>query len=231
MTADGAVPVLYRLADGNTCDDPTHVPTWDDLAALTGRTDFVYVADCKLASEEAMRHIDRHDGLFVTVLPRSRKEDAQFRTGRSATTPASPRSSACPANVGDPDQVISAVRAPWPSAGGFPVIWVHDSAKQHRDAATRQRRIAKATTAVSELNDRLAGPRCRIKEESAVHQAAAAAIASAAPNAGCPTRSGSTPPSTSGRPCWGTARPRHHLQEGHRQPLEGDHHHRRPADP
>ena len=178
VTADGAVPVLYRLADGNTCDDPTHVPTWDDLAALTGRTDFVYVADCKLASEEAMRHIDRHDGLFVTVLPRSRKEDAQFRTWAISNDPGFTEIIRRPGKrLGDPDQVISAVRAPWPSAGGFPVIWVHDSAKQHRDAATRQRRIAKATTAVSELNDRLAGPRCRIKEESAVHQAAAAAIA------------------------------------------------------
>ncbi len=145
VTADGAIPVLYRLADGNTCDDPTHVPTWDDLVALTGRTDFVYVADCKLASEEAMRYIDRHD-----------------RPGK---------------RLGDPDQVISAVRAPWPSAEGFPIVWVHDSAKQHRDASTRQRRIAKAATAISELNDRLAGPRCRIKQESAVHQAAAAAIA------------------------------------------------------
>src|SRR5674476_1237401 len=27
VSADGAVPVSYRLADGNTSDDPTHVPT------------------------------------------------------------------------------------------------------------------------------------------------------------------------------------------------------------
>ncbi len=178
VAADGAVPVLYRLADGNTCDDPTHVPTWDDLVALTGRTDFVYVADCKLASEEAMRCIDRHDGLFVTVLPRSRKEDAQFRTWATGNDPGFTEIIRRPGKrLGDPDQVISAVRAPWPSAGGFPIVWVHDSARQHRDAATRHRRIAKATTAIGGLNDRLAGPRCRIKQESAVHQAAAAAIA------------------------------------------------------
>jgi len=178
VAADGAVPVLYRLADGNTCDDPTHVPTWDDLVALTGRTDFVYVADCKLASEAAMRYIDRHDGLFVTVLPRSRKEDAQFRTWAIGNDPGFIEIIRRPGKrLGDPGQVISAVRAPWPSAEGFPIVWVHDSAKQHRDAATRHRRIAKATTAIGDLNDRLAGPRCRIKEESAVHQAAAAAIA------------------------------------------------------
>jgi hypothetical protein len=31
------------------------------------------------ASEEAMSHIHRGGGRFVTVLPRSRKEDAAFR--------------------------------------------------------------------------------------------------------------------------------------------------------
>ncbi len=37
VAADGAVPIAYRLADGNTSDDPTHVPTWDQLVALLGR--------------------------------------------------------------------------------------------------------------------------------------------------------------------------------------------------
>ena len=47
VSADGAVPIAYRLADGNTVDDPTHVPTWDGLVALLGRVDFLYVADCQ----------------------------------------------------------------------------------------------------------------------------------------------------------------------------------------
>ncbi|MGH3999266.1 MAG: IS1634 family transposase, partial [Pseudonocardiaceae bacterium] len=79
VAADGAVPIAYRLADGNTTDDPTHVPTWDGLVALLGRTDFVYVADSKLCSREAMGHIAAGGGRFVTVLPRSRSEDRWFR--------------------------------------------------------------------------------------------------------------------------------------------------------
>jgi len=31
ISADGAVPVAYRVQDGNTSDDTTHVPTWDEL--------------------------------------------------------------------------------------------------------------------------------------------------------------------------------------------------------
>jgi transposase len=31
VAADGAVPVAYRVDDGNTSDDVTHVPVWDAL--------------------------------------------------------------------------------------------------------------------------------------------------------------------------------------------------------
>src|SRR5664280_2804537 len=79
VSADGAVPITYRLADGNTVDDPTHVPTWDGLVALTGRVDFLYVADSKLCSKQAMGHIAGRGGRFVTVVPHGRREDTWFR--------------------------------------------------------------------------------------------------------------------------------------------------------
>jgi hypothetical protein len=88
VSGDHAVPVIYRLADGNTSDDQTHIPTWDQLVKLTGGPDFLYVADCKLASEEAMGHIHRGGGRFITVLPRSRKEDSAFRAWMQASQPA-----------------------------------------------------------------------------------------------------------------------------------------------
>lgn len=50
VTADGAVPIAFRVADGNTADVTTHIDTWNSLVALTGRTDFLYVADSKLAT-------------------------------------------------------------------------------------------------------------------------------------------------------------------------------------
>ena len=37
VSADGAVPMAYRLTDGNTSDDPTHIPTWDQLVKVLGR--------------------------------------------------------------------------------------------------------------------------------------------------------------------------------------------------
>jgi len=79
VSGDGAVPVHFRVESGNATDDRSHTATWDLLCKLTGRRDFLYVADCKLATAENMAHIHQHGGRFLSVLPRTRSEDAAFR--------------------------------------------------------------------------------------------------------------------------------------------------------
>jgi transposase len=79
VSCDGAVPVHFRVESGNATDDRSHVATWDLLCKLTGRNDFLYVADCKLATAENMAHIHKHGGRFLSVLPRIRSEDTTFR--------------------------------------------------------------------------------------------------------------------------------------------------------
>jgi hypothetical protein len=79
VTGDGAVPVQFRVQSGNASDDRSHRETWDFLRRLTGRADFLYVADCKLATAENMAYLHKQGGRFVTVLPRTRGEDAAFR--------------------------------------------------------------------------------------------------------------------------------------------------------
>jgi transposase len=177
VSADGAVPLAHRLADGNTNDDPTHVPTWDSLVALLGRTDFLYVADAKLASTAAMGHIAGRGGRFVTLLPASRGEDRWFRDWVQTHHPAWTETVRTPgAHAGDPDQVWSTFPAPLPAAEGYRVVWVHSTAKAARDAAARHARIEAGVAAVDALAARLAGPRCRLKTRVAVEQEAAAAL-------------------------------------------------------
>lgn len=65
--AEGGVPVQFRVADGNPNDSQTHIETWESLRALSGRADFLYVADSKLCSRDNMDHIHRAGGRFVTV--------------------------------------------------------------------------------------------------------------------------------------------------------------------
>ncbi|MGH3979002.1 MAG: IS1634 family transposase [Pseudonocardiaceae bacterium] len=180
VAADGAVPVTYRLADGNTVDDPTHVPTWDHLVDLLGRTDFLYVADSKLCSREAMAHIASAGGRFVTVLPRSRREDGQFRRWLQTHSPHWTEAARRPgARIGDPDQVYSTCPAPTPSAEGHRIVWVHSTAKAARDAAARQARIEAGVSVMDILADKLSGPRCRTHSRVAAEQAATQALAEA----------------------------------------------------
>jgi len=173
VTADGAVPLTHRLAAGNTNDDQTHLDTWDELRALTGRADFLYVADSKLCTREQMSHIDREGGRFVTVLPRTRREDGQLRDWMSTASPQFTEAARRPGKRdGDPDQVWQVAPAPFPSSEGYRIVWVHSSAKAQRDETARHQRIQRTLAALADLNERLAGPRARITTKVAVEDAA-----------------------------------------------------------
>jgi transposase len=180
VAADGAVPIAYRLADGNTTDDPTHVPTWDQLVEMLGHADFLYIADSKLCSREAMSHIAAAGGRFITVLPHSRGEDRWFRDWAQTHPPQWTEAERSPGpRLGEPDQVYSTFPAPLPSVEGYRIVWVHSTAKAARDAATRQARIEAGAAAIDALATRLAGPKCRLKTRVAVQDEAAAALARA----------------------------------------------------
>ena len=149
VSADGSVPMAYRLADGNTSDDPTHIPTWDGLVKVSGRRDFLYVADSKLCSGQAMRHIDSAGGRFVTVLPRSRGEDKWFRDWIQTNQPAWTEASRLPGQrIGDLDRVWSTFPSPLPSAEGYRIIWVHSAVKAARDEHARRGRIEAGAAAI-----------------------------------------------------------------------------------
>jgi transposase len=178
VTADGAVPIAYRAEAGNTSDDTTHVTTWDGLVDLVGRTDFLYVADTKLASRDAMDHIAARGGRFVTVLPRTRKEDGFFRDWVQTHVPdwteAARRRSRRP---GEPDNVWRTTPSPVPSAEGYRIVWVHSNIEATRDADSRQARIQRAADALDDLAARVAGPRSRWHTRTAVEHAATSALA------------------------------------------------------
>ena len=177
VTADGAVPINCRITDGNTVDDTTHIDTWDGLAAMLGRTDFLYVADCKLASRANMDHIHQAGGRFVTVLPASRNQDRQFRDWIVDHTPGWAEAARRPArrHTG-PDDVWQTAPAPWPSAEGYRIVWVRSSSKTAHDAEARRDRIARGIAALDDLNQRLAAPKTRIKTKVAAEAAAKAAV-------------------------------------------------------
>ncbi|MBM4012151.1 MAG: IS1634 family transposase, partial [Planctomycetes bacterium] len=81
VTADGGVPLAFRAESGNVVDDQTHRETWDLLCQLTGRRDFLYVADCKLATSENMASIHQR--------PRTERGGGGDRRGAELLLPGS----------------------------------------------------------------------------------------------------------------------------------------------
>ncbi len=164
VSADGAVPIAFRVADGNTADVTTHIDTWDHLVTLTGNVDWLYVADSKLATFDNARHIHTRGGRFLSVLSASRKEDRIFRDWVVDNTPAWTVAQRITSRAPDTDDdILSTYEDHLPSADGHRIIWIHSTAKARRDATRRHARIAKAIAAIDALNVRLSSPRCRIK--------------------------------------------------------------------
>src|SRR5436305_12088163 len=165
VTSDGHVPVSFASASGNTVDDRTHIATWDLLHELIGRADFLYVADCKLASSENLSHIATRGGRFVTVLPRGRSEDVAFRR-RLRTTPSILKWTLLYALADEHGREVDELYIGGDDhvhAEGYRLLWYRSTRKAEQDKSRRARSIQKATEALGDLRDRLQGPRTRFR--------------------------------------------------------------------
>ncbi len=171
-TDDGGVPVQFRVVDGNTNDSVTHIESWNALRAVTGRADFLYVADSKLCSSDNMDRIHRDGGRFVTVIPRTRREDKDFRKWLQTHTPPwqlvwdrpHPRR-----RNGPPDRwyvYLSELL----SAEAWPVVWVWSTLLTKHHEESRQRRINAAVEALDALRERLASARARLRGARQIDQ-------------------------------------------------------------
>jgi transposase len=157
VSSDGAVPLTHQVLSGNRADDTVHRPNLEELRALLGQKDFIYVADSKLGTSANLRDIASHHGKFVTVLARTRKEDKEFRKAlrqkgvRWKTIYAHPhqRSASDP-----PDRYASCSGSP-KTAEGYRLVWIRSSAKATLDTAFRKHQLEKARAELSLLNTRL----------------------------------------------------------------------------
>jgi transposase len=146
ITADGAVPVHCKIYDGNTTDDRVHQDTWAFLRQIIGHSDFLYVADSKLCTRDNMTYIAGRHGRFLTVMPRTRAEDAWFRDYLQ-THPLEWREvhrHPNPRRRHGPDVVYDGVESPQRSAEGYRLLWYRSSQKEEQDRQSRQQRLQRA---------------------------------------------------------------------------------------
>jgi transposase len=175
ISEDGGVPVYFATKSGNTTDDRTHQETWDVLRELVGRSDFLYVADCKLATMENMQYIDAQGGRFISVLPATRQEDNEFRRRLLEEPDALVWQHLF--DLRDDQERLRDRLSLWPretfSSDGYRLWWFHSTHKAELDEAARLKQIDRAISQLHELRRRLTGPRTRYRQREKVAQAVA----------------------------------------------------------
>jgi transposase len=127
-----------------------------------------------------MNYIARQQGRFVTVLPRTHKEDTQFRQ-RLLKTPDSigwNELYSVTKEIVIKGKVIletmdrlSVSAEEMVSGDGYRVLWYHSTRKVELDSQRRAGQLQRAVQELTELRDRLRGPKCRFRERGKVDEA------------------------------------------------------------
>jgi len=154
VTADFAVPINFKVYDGNTSDDTTHIDNWKSLRKLIGKADFVYVADSKLCVRDAMKYINIEGGIFVTVLPETRKEISIFKDWIAENNPVwiEVINEPNPRNKKGTPRVYHVFESATLTTEGYRIVWVKSLQKQLDDASRRLGRIQRTEADFAALN-------------------------------------------------------------------------------
>jgi transposase len=172
VTADGAVPIHFKVHDGNTSDCSVHRDTWLAVQKVVGSSDFLYVSDSKLCNRDDMALIAGKNGRFLTVMPRTRAEDERFR----AWVQSNPVSwqevlrKKNPRGQTKAEVVYHAFEDPAGSQEGYRILWYLSSQKKQRDSDARRKKLNKARRLLRRLRPR--GRGTAFTSEQAAREAA-----------------------------------------------------------
>jgi transposase len=157
ISADGAVPLHYKAYPGNRTDDTLHIEIWNTLCQITGRDDFLYVADSKVCTHKQLAHIVRHGGRVVTLMPQTWKEADLFKQAQRQ----SPRKKErilrrlLPNSEQEYETFYRLAGSDHTVQGHYPLHWIYSTEKKKRDQKTREKRLRKAEADLSELTIKL----------------------------------------------------------------------------
>jgi len=157
ISADGAIPLHYKTYPGNRTDDTVHIETWNALRRITGKADFLYVADCKVCTHKQLSHIVRHGGRVVTLMPETWREAGDFKATLRQTVKAKKRILRRPlANDEESYETFYCYSGQyWTEKGRYPLHWIYSTQKKKRDRAARDKQLQKAEYDLTELMGKL----------------------------------------------------------------------------
>lgn len=157
VVGDGAVPIAHDAYSGHRTDDGVHIPNWDYLRRLLQSSDFIYTADSKLCTESNLRHIEFYGGQYITVMPRTWKEDQRFRE-LAREEKVNWRLILKRQNNRHPKMVIDkyyTTTAAYQTDSGRRLVWIKSTQKAAIDQQTRNKQLDKTLTALKLLNTKL----------------------------------------------------------------------------
>lgn len=157
VSADGFVPIHYKTYSGNTTDDTTHIETWNALNEITGRADFIYVADCKVCTDKQLSYIVSRNGKVITVIPETWSEVQQFKD--ELLKKAKKKNVIMRRRLDDNGtkyDTFSCFEGTYKSQKrAYTIYWIHSSQKKAQDFQRRQILLQKAEKALAELSFKL----------------------------------------------------------------------------
>ena len=157
VTADGSVPLVHNIYDGNQTDDRVHLENHRRLRKLLQRSDFIYVADCKLATETNLGKINALGGLFVSVMPKTWQESAEFFNKVKNKTIKwefllKKKNSRKP----DSEEVIyDLAKGIYTTKQGYRLLWIKSSQKAQLDSEKREKNIDKSLNGLKSIQAKL----------------------------------------------------------------------------
>ena len=157
ISSDGAVPVHHHIYPGNRNDDTTHIASWDALCRIHGRADFLYVADCKLCTQEQLAHIVSQGGRAITILPHNLVEVRRFldQLGTAEISKTLLWRTSPGQDEGASQSYFLFAGHYTFDHGGYPLYWYYSTQKQKRDKQSRQERIEVARAELATLATKL----------------------------------------------------------------------------
>jgi transposase len=154
VTADGGVPIGHLPLDGNAAESPVHLDNLRILAKTLGKSDFVYIADTKLDTNENLLAIAAGRGYFLcsgAFQPHLQDQYLKLRQqGKLQKVDYFPQSQAhLPADERDQYEAVETTAALQGTVDGktirttYRLIFVWSEAKARQEAETRERHVSK----------------------------------------------------------------------------------------
>ena len=167
VTADGFIPIHYKAYPGNKTDDTTHIETWNVLKKITQRSDFLYVADCKVCTKKQLKYIKGNQGKVITIMPETWGEVGAFRNELRKHTKKKKEilRRPIPGMFDETEYFYAFSGDHYSTQEGYKIHWIFSSEKSKKDLLIRERALVKAERALTDLLPKLNKRKLKTKNE------------------------------------------------------------------